>query len=165
LSTLRERGGKSRSPLFERGAGRQGWWLRIHPKKVIADASRMNVKMQVRHLLVRAFAGGVPDAQAIARKGCIDGACYARDHEEDGGSYLIVGVPDISQMLPRNDEDMSWVELSQVEKGHGQVIVRNNARRQPAGDNVAEYASARRVSIHAMTPLPGGRCCVKRPSS
>jgi hypothetical protein len=60
-------------------------------------------------------------------------------------------------MLPRDDEDMSWVELSQVEKCHGQVIVRNNGRRQPAGDIVAEYTSANRVTIHEMNRVPTQR--------
>ena len=107
------------------------------------------MEMQVRHLLVGALARGVPDAQAIRWKRCIDGARYARAHDENGGSDLIVGHADISEMLPRDDDDVSWVELSQVEEGHGQLIVRNNCRRYPTRDNVAENTSASHVIIHS----------------
>src|SRR3954465_12541507 len=95
----------------------------------LSASPRMNVKVQVRHFLVCARPSGVPDAQAGSRKGCTDGTCDASDHNEDGGGRLIVRTANIADVRPRNDEDMSWMELSQVKKRNGKRPEPNVRRR------------------------------------
>jgi hypothetical protein len=116
----------------------------------------MNVKVQVRHFLVCARPSGVPDAQAVSRKGCIDGTCDARDHNEDGGGRLIVGTANIADMRPRDDEDMSWMELSQVKKRNGKRILRHDRSGQSAGDHVAERTDAKCIAtVHSQCVVVG----------
>jgi hypothetical protein len=57
--------------------------------------------------------------------------------DKNGSSYPIVSHADVSEMLLRDDDHMSWVELSQVEEGDDQVIVRNDGRQHPPRHHLA----------------------------
>jgi len=69
-----ERRRDSLAPAVEDSTPWKARLLRINVEKPVTDMARVHVKVQVRHLLIGAWAGGMPNTQAIRWKGRVDGA-------------------------------------------------------------------------------------------
>ena len=72
------------------------------------------MKVQVRHLLVRSSAGGVPHAQSVGRKHFVDGPRDARDRHQDRSRGGIVSGSNIWHVRARNHEHVTRMKLAKV---------------------------------------------------
>jgi hypothetical protein len=64
--------------------------LGINPQQIVADQARVNMKVQMRDLLIRSGTCRVPDAQTIAWKLAIDSPRHQHGHSRQcfGGRHI-----------------------------------------------------------------------------
>ena len=106
--------------------------------EAVVDTTRMNVEVEMWHLLIGAGAGGMPDAQPVGGKDRIDGARDTSNHDEDSCRCLVVGIPQVGQVSARDNENVPWMELTQVEKGDREIILGDDGGGEAAGDDLTE---------------------------
>ena len=113
---------------------------RIDAQELISAMTRMYVKVQVRHFLVCARAGGMPDTQAVRGETTIHRASDSGDHSHRRHGGGIIRGANVGDVSSRNDQDMPRMKLSQIEKRDGERVRRDDGCGQLARQNVTEDA-------------------------
>jgi len=116
---------------------------RVHSKQPIVTQPRMNVEMEVRDLLIRARADRVPKTQTLIGKGGGDRPRDAGNGCHQSRAGRVVELPNVSQVLTRNDERVTGVKLPQVDERQSEVVFPHDARRQRTAHDLTEGASHR----------------------
>ena len=100
----------------------------------------MNVEVQMRHFLIGAFAGRVPDRDTVARESSIDRARHSRDHDADRRRELGTSRTNVRDVLARDDEHVSGVKLPKIEKRDRLAIRRDDRGWESASRDLTEGA-------------------------
>ena len=82
----------------------------------------MDVKMQVRHLLMCSRTGRMPDAKAVGGKHRIDRTRDTSDRGENGRCNRIVGRPNVRYVVARDDENVPGMKLTRIQEGEGECV-------------------------------------------
>ena len=114
--------------------------MRIDPKQSVAKTAWMDVDVEMRDFLIRARAGGMPDAQPVVRKNGVDCTSDLGHRRHHGAGDVFVGDANVYDVTPGNDENVSRMELPLIEKGDGLVVCSDDGRRQFTCDDGAEWA-------------------------
>jgi hypothetical protein len=85
--------------------------MRVNTQNVIAYETWMDVDVQVRNFLERCLANRVPETQALIGKGTTNCTRDARHHGHERGASSVVKLANIMEMLSRNDQRVTRVEL------------------------------------------------------
>ena len=113
---------------------------------MVSFEPRVNVDVKVRHLLERGFADGMPKAETLVRKRCGDCTRDLREGLHQRRSSAGGKLADVRHMLFRYYERMTGMKLPEIDEGQGQVVIIDDAGRQPASDDFAECTG--RLSAH-----------------
>src|SRR5947209_5474007 len=99
---------------------------------MISFEPRLNVNVEVRNLLERGFADGMPKAETLVWKRCRDCTRDLREGFHQRRSSIGRKLADVRHMVLRYYERMTGKKLAQIDECHGQVVIVDDAGRQPA---------------------------------
>jgi hypothetical protein len=97
--------------------------------------------MEMRDLLKRCVAYGVPKAQTFVREHRAYCSSDARDCRHEGSPRRIVELPHVAKMPPRYNQRVARVKLSKIDKGHGESVLKHHTSRHSASDDLAKDAT------------------------
>ena len=132
-------------PFLFLGARR---FLGTDPQNAILFETRMDVEMKMRNFLECRLADGVPETQSFVRKCRGDGPRHATKCCHEGRAARFVQLPHVMEVLTRDDECVAWMKLPKIDKGHGEVVRKYDAGRNPAVRNVAKDTLAALWVLH-----------------
>ena len=111
----------------------------------------MNVKMEMRDLLKRCVADGVPKAQTFVREHRAHCSSDARDGRHESSPGRFVELPHVAKMPARNNQRVTRVKLSKIDKGHGESVLKHHAGRHSASDDLAKDTTRILHLLHSPT--------------
>ena len=125
---------------------RRSRWPRIYLQEMISFEPRMNMNVEVRNLLEGGFADGMPKTETLVRKRGRNCACDLCEGLHQRRSGVGGKLANVGHMFFRYDERMAGMKLPEIDECHGEVVVVDDAGRQPASDDLTEYTG--RLSAH-----------------
>src|SRR3954452_6717140 len=109
---------KGGSILFSRLFVRCRWWARIDPQNIIVSETRMNVNVQMRHLLECCFADGMPETESLVRECCADRAGDPHHGRHERRSGRVIQLAHVLEMVTRNNQGVTSMKLTKINECH-----------------------------------------------
>ena len=116
------------------------WKDFIHPENIVIVQAGMNVDMQVRHFLKGGRPNGMPNANAVVRKGAAYRTRDLRDRVHERRASVLVQSPHVIDVGFWNYKNMPRVRLAKVNEGKRLLILKYNTGRSRPIDDAAEDA-------------------------
>src|SRR4051794_4933593 len=90
------------------------WWARIDPQNVIVLETRMNVNVQMRHLLECCFADGMLETEFLVRECCADRASDPHHDRHERRSGRVIQLAHVPEMVTRNNQGVTRMKLTKI---------------------------------------------------
>jgi hypothetical protein len=124
------------------------WNAGIYSQDAVFLEPRMDVKVEMRNLLKGCLTDGMPKTHAFLSERRPHRPSNARDGRHESSPGRFVELPHVAEMSLRNDERVARMELANVEKRHGEAVLKHNAGGHSSSNNLAKNALSFRDVFH-----------------
>ena len=114
-------------------------WIDL--KQAVVGHSWVYMDVQMRHLLKRCLADGMPHTQPLVGESCGNGASDSCNRRHNRRARGVVKLTNVTKMLPGNDEGVTGMKLPKVNNRYREIIFPDDTSRLRSTHDPAEDAS------------------------